>query len=186
MYVCGIVWSEVMNLTALSNDCQALWRKRYIEHHLSWYMILDKLSSSTLLRMLKPAFVNSWITHSLKRPKTAVHCPVYIAGCEKKRKMVLESEHCENSEIKSAVEDVLIMKELQSPFTYKLQIQSWTATVLRSCGDQMNQVACLCKDKLKGENLSLSVTLNHNPKCNISSLCDISVSLVTILYDACH
>jgi len=27
--------------------------------------------------MLKPAFVNSWITHSLRRPKEAVHCPVY-------------------------------------------------------------------------------------------------------------
>jgi len=36
--------------------------------------------------MLKPAFVNSCITYSLKRPKTAVHCPVYIAGCEKKEK----------------------------------------------------------------------------------------------------
>jgi len=36
--------------------------------------------------------------------------------------MVLESEQCENIEINSTVEDVSIIKELQSPFTYKLQI----------------------------------------------------------------
>jgi len=28
--------------------------------------------------MLKPIFVNSWITHSLKSPKKAVHCPVWF------------------------------------------------------------------------------------------------------------
>jgi len=36
--------------------------------------------------------------------------------------MVLESEHCENSEINSTVGDVSIMKEQQSPFTYKIQL----------------------------------------------------------------
>jgi len=42
-------------------------------------MIPDKFSSSTKwLRMLKPAFVNSWITNSLKRPKKDVHCLVWF------------------------------------------------------------------------------------------------------------
>jgi len=46
--------------------------------------------------------------------------------------MALESDHCENSEIYCTIEDFLILKELQSPFTYKLQTRSRTETVLRT------------------------------------------------------
>jgi len=68
--------------------------------------------------------------------------------------MVLEPEHCENSEINRTIEDFLILKELlQSPFTYKLQRKSWTEIVLHSYGDQMHLLACKCKDKQKRENL---------------------------------
>ena len=42
----------------------------------------------------------------------------------------------------------------------------------------MSLVAYMCKDELKTEFLSLSIALNHNPRCNISSLCDISVNLL--------
>jgi len=40
--------------------------------------------------------------------------------------MALESDHCESSEIYCTLEDFLIMKELQSPLSYKLQMESWT------------------------------------------------------------
>jgi len=43
----------------------------------------------------------------------------------------------------------------------------------------MNLIAYyMCKDELKRENVSLSITLNHNPTCNISGLCDISANLL--------
>jgi len=45
-------------------------------------------------------------------------------------------------------------------------------------GDQMHLVAYVCNEIQKRENLSLSITLNHNPSCNISGLRDISVSLL--------
>jgi len=38
--------------------------------------------------------------------------------------MALESDHCESSEIYCTLEDFLIMKELQSPLSYKLQMES--------------------------------------------------------------
>jgi len=37
----------------------------------------------------------------------------------------------------------------------------------------MSLVVYMCKDELKRENLSLSITLSHNPRCNISRLCNI-------------
>jgi len=94
--------------------------------------------------------------------------------------MALESDHCANIEIYCTVEYFLIRKELQSLFTYKLQMKSWTETVLLAmCSNTLlNLVAYMCKDELKRESLSLSTTLNHNPRCNISSLCDISVNLL--------
>ena len=59
-------------------------------------MILDKVASSTQKRrMLKPALVNSWKAHPLKRPKK-MFTVQSTACCEKKRKMVLEFDHCEN------------------------------------------------------------------------------------------
>jgi len=97
---------------------------------------------------------------------------------KKKRKMTLETDHCENSEICCTLKDFLILKELQSPFTYKLQTKSWTETMLRAWSAQMNLVVYICKDEVKRENLSLSITLNHNPRCNISSFCDMSVNLI--------
>ena len=48
---------------------------------------------------------------------------------------------------------------------------------IRAWGVRMNLVAYMCKDEVKRENVSLSITLNHNPKCNISTLCYISVKL---------
>jgi len=36
----------------------------------------------------------------------------------------------------------------------------------------MNLVVNTCKDELKRKDVSLSMTLNRNPSCNISSLCD--------------
>jgi len=42
----------------------------------------------------------------------------------------------------------------------------------------MNLVIYMRKDELKRENLSLSITRNHNPRCNISSLCDMSVNFI--------
>jgi len=38
--------------------------------------------------------------------------------------MVLESDHRENSEIYCIIEDFFILKELQSPVKYKLQMRS--------------------------------------------------------------
>ena len=58
-------------------------------------VILDKLYSSKILRMLKRQSRNWWITHAQKRPKTAVYCPVYSALW--KKQMVLEPQDCENS-----------------------------------------------------------------------------------------
>jgi len=84
--------------------------------------------------------------------------------------MALESDHCESGEIYCTIEDFLILKELQSPFTYKLQMKSWTESVLYTWGAQMNLVAYTYKDELKREHLSLT--------CNISGLCDISVNLL--------
>jgi len=127
--------------------------------------------------MLKPAFVKSWITHSLKKQKQTVPCPVYKHAVKRERKMALESYRCQNSEIYYTIKDFYILKELQSLFTYKHQTESWKQTVWRSWGAQMNLVAAMSKDELKRENLSLSITLNHNPRCNLSSLCDISVNL---------
>jgi len=75
-----------------------------------------------------------------------------------------ESDHCENSEIYCAIEDFLILKELQSPFTYKLHMKSCTETMLRTWGAQMNLVAYMCKDKSKTESLSLINTQNHHPR----------------------
>jgi len=46
--------------------------------------------------------------------------------------MALESDHCESSEICYTTEDFLVLKELLSPFSYKLQMKSWTETVLRT------------------------------------------------------
>jgi len=46
------------------------------------------------------------------------------------------------------VVDFLILKELQSPFYVQLQMKSWTETVLRACGAQMNLVANMCTDEL--------------------------------------
>jgi len=57
---------------------------------------------------------------------------------------VLESDLCESSGIYYTMEDFLVLKELQSPFMYKLQMKSWTETVLRPCGAQMNLVAFTC------------------------------------------
>jgi len=37
----------------------------------------------------------------------------------------------------------------------------------------MNLVTYICKGELKRENVSLSISLNHNPRSKISSLCDI-------------
>jgi len=60
--------------------------------------------------------------------------------------MALESDHCKNGEIYCTIEDFLIPKELQSPFTYKLQMKSWTESVLCTWGAQMNLVAYIYKD----------------------------------------
>jgi len=71
-----------------------------------------------------------------------------IACCEK-RKTALESDHCESSEMYCTIEDFLILKELQSPFKYKLQMKSWKETVLRAWGSQMNLVTYKCKGEQK-------------------------------------
>jgi len=99
-------------------------------------------------------------------------------ACSGKEKMVLQSNHCENSEIYWTIEGFQFLNELQSSFTYTLQMKSWTETVLpRMRCSNPNLVIYMCKDEVKRENVSLSITLNHNPKCNISTLCYISVKL---------
>jgi len=60
--------------------------------------------------------------------------------------MALESDHCANIEIYCTMEYFLIRKELQSLFTYKLQMKSWTETVLLAmCSNTLlNLVAYMC------------------------------------------
>jgi len=60
---------------------------------------------------------------------------------------MLESDHCENSEIYCTIEDFLILKNLQYHFTYKFQMKSWTETVLRARSAQMNLVTYMCKGR---------------------------------------
>ena len=125
--------------------------------------------------MLKPAFVNSWITNSLKKLST-----VHVISCyEKKDKNgarvwplwkqwnFLHVKRIFNSE------GATISFYVQ----YKFQLKLWTETVIRPWDAQLNLVAYMCKDEIKRENLS--ITLNHNNvRCNISNLCDISVNLL--------
>ena len=125
--------------------------------------------------MLKPAFVNSWITHLLKRPKKAVHCPVWFPF--QNRPAHNRPFETESSEICYTKEDFLVLKELLSPFSYKLQMKSRTETVLRTWDAQMNLEAQMCKDEIKRE-LITEHNLNHNPRSIISSLCDISINLL--------
>jgi len=61
--------------------------------------------------------------------------------------MALESDHCENSEMYCTIEDFLILKELQSSFSYKLQMKSWTETVLYSLHEVLK--SSFSKDELK-------------------------------------
>ena len=62
-------------------------------------IVLAELSSWTFwLITLKSAIVNSWITHSLKRPPLCWlsngTVPVYSMLWKEREKMVLQSEHC--------------------------------------------------------------------------------------------
>jgi len=60
-------------------------------------------------------------------------------------------------------------------------VQTPNEVEYRKCcarGDQMNMVAYMREDELKRGNVALTITLNHSPRCNISSLCDISVKLL--------
>jgi len=74
------------------------------------------------------------------------------------------------------IEDFSILTELHLLLCTNAK---WCREQEQCCAwaDRLNLVAYMCKDELKIEYLSLSITLNHNPRCNISSLCDISINL---------
>jgi len=57
-------------------------------------------------------------------------------------------------------------------------MKSKTGIVLRARAAQMNLVSYMRKNELKSENSSLNITLNHNLRYNISSLCGIPVNLL--------
>jgi len=75
--------------------------------------------------------------------KTIKGCPLSSLqhAVKRKRKMALESYHCESSEVYCTIEDFLILKELQSPFTNELQVRSWTKT--RTCQGKTWRMATL-------------------------------------------
>jgi len=122
--------------------------------------------------MAKPAIVKL-IKNSFSK-KTSIMLAVHFRW-EKKEKTALQSDHYENSHIYCAIEDFQFWKG------YNLLLRTYSKwsreTVLRAWSAQMNLVVHICENEIKRENLSPSITLNHNPKWNISSLCDKSISL---------
>jgi len=63
---------------------------------------------------------------------------------KRNRKMRMDSNHCENSGVYCTIQDCLVLKELQFPSMCKLQMRSWTETVLRTWGAWTNLVICTC------------------------------------------
>jgi len=59
-----------------------------------------------------------------KKTKTGCLLSSLQHAVKRKRKIALESDHCECSEIYYTIQDFLILKELQSPFMNKLRMRS--------------------------------------------------------------
>jgi len=123
-------------------SCTCVGWKRYTEvfdHHLLWW-------SRPEVQVYYLLWHNNWecwnlhmLNSSPKTTKKAFHCPVY-SMLWKERKMALDSDHCENGEIYCTVGDFSVLRKRQSPFTYEVQTKSWTETMLRTWGAQMNLV----------------------------------------------
>jgi len=93
--------------------------------------------------------------------KTMKDCPLSSLqhAVKRKRKTVLESDHCENSEIYCTIEDFLFWKATISIYEKSPnEVVNTNNVAHRRCSNECDSIL-MCKDELKRENISVSITL---------------------------